>query len=42
MIISFGNDAALAAWERRFLKGYPVEVLKIANKKLLQCKTRTF
>ena len=36
MIASFGNDAARGAWDRCFLKGYSVEVLKIANRKLLQ------
>jgi len=36
MIASFKNDAARAAWERRFLKGYPDEVLKTAHRKLVQ------
>ena len=34
MIASFGNDAARAAWERRFIKGYPVDVMKVAHRKL--------
>jgi toxin HigB-1 len=36
MIKSFGNGAARAAWERRFVKGVPHEVLRIGNRKLLQ------
>jgi proteic killer suppression protein len=36
MIRSFRNAAALAAWERRFLKGIPNDVLRIGNRKLLQ------
>jgi proteic killer suppression protein len=36
MIRSFGNEAARAAWERRFVKGVPHEVLRIGNRKLLQ------
>ncbi len=36
MIRSFRNEAARAAWERRFIKGVPPEVIKIANRKLLQ------
>lgn len=36
MIRSFGNEAARAAWERRFIKGVPREVLRIGNRKLLQ------
>lgn len=36
MIISFGNEWARAAWERRFVKGIPQDVLKVANRKLLQ------
>ena len=36
MIKSFRNEAARAAWERRFIKGVPREVLRIGNRKLLQ------
>jgi toxin HigB-1 len=36
MIRSFRNEAARAAWERRFIKGVPQEVLRIGNRKLLQ------
>jgi toxin HigB-1 len=36
MITSFRNEAARAAWERRFIKGVPQEVLRIGNRKLLQ------
>jgi proteic killer suppression protein len=36
MIRSFGNRAAEAAWQRRFLKGIPNDILKAANRKLLQ------
>jgi proteic killer suppression protein len=36
MIESFRNEAARAAWERRFIKDVPREVLRIANRKLLQ------
>jgi toxin HigB-1 len=36
MIKSFGNNAARAAWERRFIKGVPQDVLRIGNRKLLQ------
>jgi proteic killer suppression protein len=36
MIRSFGNRAAEAAWERRFLKGIPNDIMKVANRKLLQ------
>lgn len=36
MIRSFRNEAARAAWERRFIKGVPPEVLRIGNRKLLQ------
>lgn len=36
MIQSFGNDAAIAAWERRFRKGVPNDILKVANRKLTQ------
>lgn len=36
MIRSFGNDAARAAWERRFVKGVPQDVLRIGKRKLIQ------
>ena len=36
MIKSFRNDAARAAWERRFVKAVPQDVLRIGNRKLLQ------
>jgi toxin HigB-1 len=36
MIKSFANEAALAAWERRFVKGVPNDVIKIGHRKLLQ------
>lgn len=36
MIKSFRNEAARAAWERRFIKGMPQEVLRIGNRKLTQ------
>jgi len=36
MIKSFRNVAACAAWERRFIKGVPQEVLRIGNRKLTQ------
>ena len=36
MIKSFRNEAARAAWERRFVKGVPQDVLRIGNRKLLQ------
>ena len=36
MIKSFKNEAARAAWDRRFVKGVPHEVLRIGNRKLLQ------
>lgn len=36
MIKSFRNQAARAAWERRFIKGVPQYVLRIGNRKLLQ------
>ncbi|CAA6606352.1 Plasmid maintenance system killer [Rhodospirillaceae bacterium LM-1] len=36
MIKSFRNDAALAAWQRRFVKGVPNDIMKVANRKLLQ------
>lgn len=36
MIKSFGNSAAKAAWERRFAKGIPNDIMKVANRKLVQ------
>lgn len=36
MILSFGNDAARSAWERRFRKGVPNDIMKVANRKLTQ------
>ena len=36
MIASFANAAARAAWERRYVKGYSSDVLRIAHRKLLQ------
>lgn len=36
MIRSFKNAAAEAAWRRRFLKGYPNDVLVAAHRKLTQ------
>ena len=36
MIKSFANAAAQAAWDRRFVKGVPNEVVKIGNRKLTQ------
>lgn len=36
MIKSFRNDAAEAAWQRRFVKGVPNEIIKVANRKLIQ------
>lgn len=36
MIRSFGNEAARAAWERRFVKGVPQDVLRIGKRKLIQ------
>ena len=36
MIKSFGNEAALSAWERRFRKGVPNDVMKVAHRKLTQ------
>ena len=34
--MSFANEAARAAWERRFIKGIPNEVLRTGNRKLTQ------
>jgi proteic killer suppression protein len=36
MIKSFRNAAAEAAWERRFIKGIPNDIMKSANRKLMQ------
>lgn len=36
MIKSFRNEAARAAWERRFMKGIPQDVLRIGKRKLVQ------
>ena len=36
MIKSFRNAAAEAAWQRRFIRGVPDDILKIANRKLTQ------
>jgi len=36
MIKSFRNSAAKAAWARRFTKGVPNDVIKVANRKLIQ------
>jgi proteic killer suppression protein len=36
MIKSFRNAAASAAWERRFVKGIPNDIMKTANRKLTQ------
>ena len=36
MIKSFRNDAAEAAWQRRYVKGVPNDIIKIANRKLVQ------
>ena len=36
MIKSFRNAAAEAAWQRRFVKGVPNEIIKVANRKLTQ------
>lgn len=36
MIKSFRNDAAKAAWQRRFVKGVPNDIIKVANRKLTQ------
>lgn len=34
--MSFGNAAAQFAWERRFRKGVPNDIMKVANRKLMQ------
>ena len=36
MIRSFGNSLAEAAWRRQAAKRVPVDILKVANRKLLQ------
>ena len=36
MIKSFKNEAARAAWERRFIKGVPRDVLQVGKRKLTQ------
>lgn len=36
MIKSFRNEAAEAAWQRRFVKGVPNDIIKVANRKLTQ------
>ena len=36
MIRSFRNAAAEAAWQRRFVKGVPNDVMRTANRKLTQ------
>jgi proteic killer suppression protein len=42
MIKSFRNDAARAAWERRFIKGVPGDVMKTAHRKLTQLHNARF
>ncbi|HWV20937.1 MAG TPA: type II toxin-antitoxin system RelE/ParE family toxin [Devosia sp.] len=41
MIMSFGNEAAQAAWERRFRKGVPNDIMKVANRKVTQLNAPT-
>ena len=36
MIRSFRNAAAEAAWNRRYVKGVPNDIIKTANRKLTQ------
>jgi proteic killer suppression protein len=36
MIRTFGNAFAESAWQRRFAKGVPNDVMKVANRKLVQ------
>lgn len=36
MIKSFRNATAEAAWKRRFLKGVPNDIMKVAHRKLTQ------
>ena len=39
--MSFGNEAAQAAWERRFRKSVPNDIMKVANRKLTQLNAAT-
>ena len=34
--MSFSNEAAQSAWDRRFRKGVPNDIMKVANRKLTQ------
>jgi len=36
MIRSFRNAMAEAAWARRFVKGIPNDIIRVANRKLMQ------
>ncbi|UEM22028.1 type II toxin-antitoxin system RelE/ParE family toxin [Skermanella mucosa] len=36
MIKSFGNQAAEATWQRRFIKALPNDIVKAAHRKLTQ------
>lgn len=36
MLKPFRNAAAVAAWQRRFVKGVPNDIMKVANRKLMQ------
>lgn len=36
MIRSFRNAAAKAAWDRRFVKGIPNDIMRVAHRKLTQ------
>jgi proteic killer suppression protein len=36
MIKSFRNAVAEAAWQRRFIKGVPDDIMRVANRKLTQ------
>ena len=36
MIRSFRNTVARAAWHRRFIKGVPNDIIKVAHRKLVQ------
>jgi proteic killer suppression protein len=38
MVKSFRNEAARAAWERRFIKGVPQDVLQVGKRKLTQIR----
>jgi proteic killer suppression protein len=42
MIKSFKNDAAEAAWDRRFIKGVPGDIMKVAHRKLTQLHNARF